>query len=506
MGIKGFARSIALLGLFSSFSAFAGKADDTLVYASDSEPENISPYHNDLREGVILGRLIWDNLVYRNPDNGQYEPMLATSWKQVDDTTIDFQLREGVKFHNGDPFTADDVVFTLNYVVSPESKVVTVQNVDWIKSAEKLGDYSVRLHLKKPFPPALEYLSNAVPMFPKKYFEQVGLAGFSRKPIGTGPYKVIAIATGEGVKMDKNPDYFKDSPQGQPKISHINFRVIADAETRLAELMTGGIDWTWRVAPDQAENLKAMPNLVVTSGATMRIGFLILDARGTSTADSPMKHLKVRQAINHAINREGLASQLVGGESKPLQVACYPGQFGCDTTAATVYNYDPAKAKALLAEAGYPNGFETEIFAYRDRDYVEAIIGNLRAVGINAKLRYLKYAALRDQQRGGKVPMSFQAWGSFSILDTSASAGTWFKGNPDDNIKDPQVQGWLQTADNALDPQVRKDNYRKALQRISEQAYWAPLFNYSMNYAYVSDLNFKPYPDELPRFVLSSWK
>ncbi|RMS45267.1 Peptide ABC transporter periplasmic peptide-binding protein, partial [Pseudomonas coronafaciens pv. garcae] len=218
MGIKGFARSIALLSLFSSFSALAGKADDTLVYASDSEPENISPYHNDLREGVILGRLIWDNLVYRNPDNGQYEPMLATRWKQVDDTTIDFQLREGVKFHNGDPFTADDVVFTLNYVVSPESKVVTVQNVDWIKSAEKLGEYSVRLHLKKPFPPALEYLSNAVPMFPQKYFEQVGMAGFSRKPIGTGPYKVTAIAAGEGVKMDKNPDYFKDSPQGQPKI------------------------------------------------------------------------------------------------------------------------------------------------------------------------------------------------------------------------------------------------------------------------------------------------
>ncbi|AAZ36547.1 ABC transporter substrate-binding protein, partial [Pseudomonas savastanoi] len=203
MGIKGFARSIALLSLFSSFSALAGKADDTLVYASDSEPENISPYHNDLREGVILGRLIWDNLVYRNPDNGEYQPMLATSWKQVDDTTIDFQLREGVKFHNGDPFTADDVVFTLNYVVSPESKVVTVQNVDWIKSAEKLGDYSVRLHLKKPFPPALEYLSNNVPMFPKKYFEEVGMAGFSRKPIGTGPYKVTAIATGEGVKMNR---------------------------------------------------------------------------------------------------------------------------------------------------------------------------------------------------------------------------------------------------------------------------------------------------------------
>ena len=96
MGIKGFACSIALMGIIISFPAHAGKANDTLVYASDSEPENISPYHNDLREGVILGRLIWDNLIYRDPKSGEYKPMLATSWKQVDDTTIDFELRKGV--------------------------------------------------------------------------------------------------------------------------------------------------------------------------------------------------------------------------------------------------------------------------------------------------------------------------------------------------------------------------------------------------------------------------
>ncbi|MBD1553184.1 ABC transporter substrate-binding protein [Pseudomonas typographi] len=505
MGIKGFARSAVLLGMFFSTFAFADKANDTLVYASDSEPENISPYHNDLREGVVLARLAWDNLVYRDPDTGEYKPMLATAWKQVDDSTLDFDIRQGVKFQDGTPLTADDVVFTLNYVVAPDSKVVTVQNVSWIGSAEKLGDFKVRLHMKKPFPPALEYLSNAVPIFPKAYFEKVGLAGYSKQPIGTGPYKVVSVVAGEGVTLVRNDDYFKDSPQGMPHIKNLQFKVIPDAETRTAELMTGAVDWIWRVAPDQAEQLKQMPNLSVVSGGTMRIGFLILDARGTSSENSPMKNLKVRQAINYAINREGLASQLVGGESKPLQVACYPAQFGCDPSVATVYNYDPAKAKALLKEAGYPDGFETEIFAYRDRDYVEAIIGNLRAVGIKANLRYLKYAALRDQQRGGHVPISFQAWGSFSILDTSASAGTWFKGNPDDNIKDPQVQGWLQTADNALDPEVRKANYRKALQRISEQAYWTPLFNYSLNYAYNHDLQFKPYPDELPRFVLSRW-
>ncbi|TFZ33403.1 ABC transporter substrate-binding protein, partial [Pseudomonas syringae] len=136
-----------------------------------------------------------------------------------------------------------------------------------------------------------------------------------------------------------------------------------------------------------------------SGGAPMRCGFLIVAAGGTPSAVAPRDHLKVRQASNHASNRDGLASQLVGGERRPLQIACYPGQFGCDTSAATVDNYDPAKAKALLADAGYPNGFATESFGYRARADVEAIIGNRRAGGISANELYLTYAALHDQQR-----------------------------------------------------------------------------------------------------------
>ncbi|OAN26617.1 ABC transporter substrate-binding protein [Pseudomonas oryzihabitans] len=505
MGLKGFACGIAFSLFLAQGQAFAGKANDTLVYASDTEPENVSPYHNDAREGVILAHLAWDTLIYRDPQTGEYKPMLATHWQQVDPLTLDFDLRQGVTFHNGDPFTADDVVFTFNYVASPEGKVVTQQNVNWIKSAEKLGEYKVRLHLKQPFPAALEYLANPLPIYPGKYFQKVGLAGFAQKPVGTGPYRIVAVTSGQGVTLERNPDYFKDSPQGQPRIGHIQFRVIPDAETRLAELMTGGIDWAWRVAPDQAEQLKAAPNLTVESGASMRIGFLSMDAQGASSPDSPFAKAEVRQAINYAINRKAIASQLMGGGSQPLQVACYPEQFGCDAKAVPGYPYDPAKAKALLKAAGYPNGFSTEIFAYRDRDVVEALIGDLRAVGIDAKLRYLKYAALRDQQRAGKVPMAFLAWGSFSIADASAATGVYFKGNADDVAKDPQVIDWLKVADTAMDPAVRKDNYRKALQRIAAQAYWAPVFNYSINYAFTSDLAFQPYPDELPRFALAHW-
>jgi peptide/nickel transport system substrate-binding protein len=494
------------LSLISSTAAFANKANDTLVYASDSEPENISPYHNNLREGVIISHMVWDTLVHRDPKTGAYKPQLATSWKWKSPTELVLDLRQGVSFHNGDKFTADDVVATFNYVVAPDSKVVTRQNTDWIKNAEKLGDYQVVINLKAPFPAALEYLAGPTPIFPAAYFKKVGLEGFSKAPIGTGPYRVTAVTAGQGVSMVKNPNYFKDSPRGQPKIGNIKFVVIPDPETRAAQLMTGAVDWIWRVPADQAGSLGTMPNITVLSAETMRVGYVSMDSKGTSSANSPFKDLRVRQAVNHAINRDSLARNLVRGGSQTVHSPCFRTQFGCDTASVVKYDYNPTKAKALLTEAGYPNGFDTDIYAYREREYAEAIIGDLRKVGIRARLHYLQYAALRTEQRAGKTPLTFQTWASFSVNDTSAFASVYFKGGADDTAKDPQVLKWLDTADTSIDPAVRKENYALALKRISEQAYWAPLFSYSTYYAYTSQLNFQAHPDELPRLFEASWK
>ncbi|WP_114811385.1 ABC transporter substrate-binding protein [Paraburkholderia kururiensis] len=486
--------------------AYAGKANDTLVYASDSEPENISPYHNNLREGVIVAHMVWDTLIYRDPTTGAYKPELATVWKWESPTALVLDLRRDVSFQNGDPFTADDVVFTFNYVVSPDSKVVTRQNTDWIKNAEKISDYQVRINLKAPFPAALEYLSGPTPIYPAAYFKKVGLEGFSKAPVGTGPYRITAVTPGVGVTMVKNPNYFKGSPLGTPKIGTIKFLVIPDPETRSAQLMTGAVDWIWRVPADQADSLKSMSNITVLSGETMRVGYLSMDAQGTSAANSPFKDVRVRQAVNYAIDRASLTKNLVRGGSQPVYSACFRTQFGCDTTGVVKYEYNPAKARELLKAAGYPNGFDTDLYAYREREYAEAMIGDLRKVGINARLHYLQYAALRTAQRAGKTPMTFQAWGSFSVNDVSAFTSVYFKGGPDDSAKDATVEKWLDTADSSNDAGLRKVNYSKALARISEQAYWAPLFSYSTNYAFTSSLNFKAYPDELPRFYEASWK
>jgi peptide/nickel transport system substrate-binding protein len=482
------------------------KSNDTLVYASDSEPENVSPYHNNLREGVIIARNVFDNLIYRDPETGKYKPQLATSWTWVDPQTLDLTIRHGVTFHNGDPLTADDVVFTLNYAVSPEAKVVTKQNVDWIKSAEKIGNDKVRIHLVGPFPAAIEYLAGPVPIYPANYFKKVGLDGFAKAPVGSGPYKITSVTPGKGVTMEKNKNYWKGSPLGQPSIGTLVFRVIPDAETRLAELMTGGVDWIWRVPKDQASQLKSMPNITVLSAETMRVGFLQFDSLGRSPNAAPFKDVRVRQAVSYAIDRKSMLDNLVGGGARIMHSACFIDQFGCTDKGVPRYDYNPAKAKELLKEAGYSNGFKTEIYAYREREYAEAVIGYLRAVGIDARLNYLKYAAMRDAQRAGKTPITFQTWGSFSVGDASAFTGVWFKGDADDASHDAEIQTLLKQADTSVDTDKRLKTYQEALKLIAEKAYLFPLFSYPAVYAFTSDLAFKAQSDELPRFYQAHWK
>lgn len=492
--------------LFGPGPAWAGKANDTLVYASDNELVNVSPYHNNLREGVILARQVWDSLIYRDPKSGAYLPMLATTWTWVDPATLDLDLRQGVTFHDGSPFSADDVVFTFNYVLSPEAKVVTKQNVEWMQSTEKLGDYKVRIHLKKPFPAALEYLAGPMPIYPAAYFRKVGLDGFAKAPIGSGPYRVVSVESGKGVKMVKSASYWKGSPIGEPAIGKLEFRVIPDGETRLAELMTGGIDWIWRVQTDQAKQLAAVPDISVLSAETMRIGFLQFDAMGRTGADQPLRNPLVRQAISYAIDRKTMVESLVKGGARVMNSACFIEQFGCADTGLPRYDYDPAKARKLLAEAGYPNGFDTQLYSYRERDYAEAVVGYLRAIGIRANLNYLKYDAIRDQNRAGKVSVFFQTWGSYSVSDASAFLGNWFKGGDDDMTNDPELRQTLDVADSSIDPETRKKSYAAALTRIAEKAYVLPLFSYPANYAFTSDLVFTAEADELPRFYAAHWK
>ncbi len=485
-------------------SAMAGKTDNTLNIAWEREQPTLDYYYQNSREGIIVNRHVWDTLIYRDPTSGEFKGLLAESYTVVDDKTFDFTLRSGVKFHNGADLTADDVVATLEFLLQPDSKKLITSPLAWIDHVEKTGPMSVRFHAKETTPLALLYLAGDIPIYPKDYYAKVGPEGMGLKPVGTGPYMVTEVEPGKRIVFEKNPNYFAASPKGQPQIGKIIQRTIPDVNTQIIELASGKLDWIFKVPADQAERLSAMGPIEVKPASTMRIGYITFDAAGRS-GKNPFQDIRVRKAVAHAINRQEIADNIVRGGSQVVHSACYPEQFGC-TQDVTKYEFDVAKAKALLAEAGYPDGFSTPIFAYRDRNYLEPIIGFLAAIGIKTDLHFGKYAATRDAIRGGKVPFAFMTWGSGSVPDVDAITTYFFGGGPDDTYADAEVQGWLKEGGSTMNQQARLDAYSKALKKIADQVYWVPLFTWPTNYAMTKDLDWTPTADEIPRFFTAKWK
>ncbi len=492
------------LYLTMAAGAHADKASDTVNMAFQRELESVDIYFNTAREGILLARSLWDSLLYRDPETGEYKGNLASEWTWIDDVTLELKLREGITFHNGEPFNADDVVYTVNYVSNPDNAVKAQKNVSWMDHAEKVDDYTVRIILDAPYPPAEEFLAGPVVMYPDEYYKEVGPAGMALKPIGTGPYKMVDLEPGKHYVLEANEAYH-DSPKGKPGVSKIDIRTIPDVNTQIAEFFNGGLDFLWNVPADQAEKLAAMGKYQVENAQAMRIGYISMDAAGAVEADGPMTKKKVRQAIYHAIDRQAIVDALVKGSSKVVNSACAPIQFGCEQD-LTSYDYDPAKAKALLAEAGYPDGLELDFYAYRNRPYAEAMMGFLNEVGIKTNFNYLKYAALREKRTKKEVAISFQTWGSYSLADASAITGEFFTGGVLDDAKDPEVIAWINEADTTNDKAKRKALYSKALKKIADEAYWVPLWTYNVNYVMTPEVDYKPTDDEIVRFFDFKWK
>jgi len=503
--IGGATLGLALGAALGTTPALAQKSADNLRIVFRDAVPIVDPYYNSQRTGLVLAHQAWDTLVHRDPETFQTKPLLATDWKLIDDLTLEFGIRRGVKFHDGSTLSADDVVYTLNTVSNPDSKVATPSNYAWIDKAEKIDDFRVRLVMKRPTPAALEYLSLVTPIWPKAYREKLGAEGYAKAPVGAGPYRITKVETGSGLEFERFEEYWAGSPKGKPAIRKITVRFVPDPTTEMTELLSGRVDWLWNMNPDQFDAVGRMPTLQAVRAESMRVGYLSLDAAGRSGADNPLTKLKVRQAIWHAIDRETIAKQLVTGGSRVPPAPCFPSQFGCDAEAAVKYDYNPAKAKQLLAEAGFPNGFETELVTYILPPWAASLQSYLQAVGIKARISHLQVAAAIQRAWRGENPLYAGSWGSYSINDVSAIMPVMFGGGNDDYARDPETKALIEKGGSTNDPAVRKQAYSAAIKRATEQAYWLPLHTYVTTYGFVKQLKFNPYPDELPRFYLASW-
>jgi peptide/nickel transport system substrate-binding protein len=487
-------------------------AKDRVVVAFGSNIPTLDPHMHTSRLAHIADYHLYDTLLYRDPKtNYQPAPGLATSWRNVSPTTWELKLRQGVKFHNGEPFTAEAVKFSLERILDPGQKSPIRGNFTWIKGIKVLDDYTVQLLTEKPFPAAAEFLTLAY-VVPPKYLKAAGNDGFGKNPVGTGPYKYVEWRKAEHLIVEANKDYWKDSLKGMPQIKTIVFRSIPETTTQIAELLSGGVDIIRAVPPDQIEVLKASPNTRVSATRILRVNFLMLDAFDRA-AKTPLAGQKVREAMAYAINADEMVSKILGGYAERTAAGLNPMHFGFDGSIKP-YPYDPERAKKLLAEAGYPNGFEVTLNTYSGSitsvdQMADAITGYLGKVGIKAKRRHIEDVGTWTKgSREGKLEgMLYYSWGSNSIFDADALLyALGHSTEPASYIRDPELDKLLDAGRVEIDTKKRQEIYSKAQKLLHEKFYWIPITVQYTIEGVNKKLNYEASSDEMMRVYRASWK
>ncbi len=478
---------------------------NALTWGFLNEVETLDPYGTAKRSSQLVIRNVLKHLAVRDPVSGEAKPALATAWKWINDTTIEFTLRRGVKFHDGQAFDAGDVVYTVEYIKKPGVQISFARaDYEFLKGAEKVDDHTVRLLLAAPTPSAIDRLTQTLFILPREAHAKLGARDFGTRPVGTGPYRVAAFEAGRRVELVRNDAYYA-ADWGRPRLDKIVVVTIPDVQTQVAEVTRGRVDFLWTLQADQVEQLKPAKDVTVVTGGSVAVRFLSLDSFGRSGAN-PMQDKHVRMAIAHAINREAIAKVLRGPASMVIHAPCHPKQLGC-LQDVTKYEFDVGKAKALMRASGHPNGFETAIAAFTENGPVaEAIIGDLREIGIKAKLDFRVTSAWIKVVFGGRMQATVVPWPSNGIYDVSALVPLFFMGDQGDYTRDSEVIGWFKQAGSIIDRRERERLYALGFAKIAREAYVVPLMTDVTNYAYRGNLDFTPPVDGYPLMYMTGWK
>src|SRR5579884_1496835 len=395
------------------------------------EPPSLDPGTSPTIASATTAQLhVLDTLTSFVGQNLRLEGKLAESWKLIDDRTWEFALRRGVKFQNGDDFTAKDVLYSMSVYRDERSPkhVYTEQIAD----VEQVDPYTVRIHTKDPNPTLFTSLAE-LPVLPSDAREKMGEEAFARQPIGTGPYRVVEFARGERLVLERNPTYWGPPPEP----ARLILRPITDPSTRVAELKAGGVQI---ITGPPAARLKELDQgdtelIRLKGGRTIIYPFI--------TKTKPFDDVRVRQAANYAVDREAIVKSILEGYGELLHGPFASSWLGYDPDLKP-YPYDPAKAKQLLAEAGYPNGVDTVFnisngVFLRDREIAEAMAAQLAEVGIRVQLVPTERAKLiSDWLSGVAQGITSAQWGAAADPDPLQSWAFYKRPGhkPDEQLND----------------------------------------------------------------------
>lgn len=465
-------------------------AANEITIALVGDGDHLDP-HRPPGNGVHAMMHIYDGLTALTAD-GELIPALAESWRALNDLTWEFTIRRGVRFHNGESLDAHVVARNFERVLDPNQPRASY-NFHIISSVEVTDDYTVVVHTKVPdslFP----YRMQGLFIGPASMMDNPEPDDFNRHPVGTGPFRFVRWDRGEQLVLEANPDYWR----GRPALDRIIMRSIPEAATRIAELLAGGVDVVEGLAPEQISLVERSGRARVVSRPSMINNFVTFN----TLKDGPLADRRVRQAINHAVDVETIIAALLDGTAHRHATIFHPQVLGYNANIKP-YEYDPARARALLESAGYGNGFTLELGVNESIagtgaiEVAQAIANQLGQVGIRVQLRNIEYGAMRQMVLVDRTPPDMFMW----------IWKTWFQ-HPDELLtgvihsngiasyySNPVVDSLIDRARATLDRDVQAELYSRIQEFLWGDAPLLFLYYGSDIYGISPHLNWEPRED-----------
>ena len=467
----------------------------TIALGSDMVTFDVHDHINTSTEAIHVN--MFNYLVKRDDETGEIVPDLAESFENIDETTWEFKLKEGVTFHNGDELTSADVKYSLERVAYGE-ELKDYTNYNQIKEVEIIDDHTFRIVTHLPEPVLLNRISRiASSILPSNYIEENGFDHFLDNPIGTGPFQFVEWVRDDRIVFDVYEDYFAGKNEDWDKLV---FRVIPENSTRVSELLTGGVDLAVNIPPADWERVDDNEGTYLSQETSNRTLMIFL----RSTDGYPTADQRVREALDLAIDNQAIVDSLLGGAGTPTITRVAPGNFGFAEHLYDTYNYDLEKAKELLVEAGYPDGFEMTFHSPRgrylqDAEVAEMVAGMWAQIGVTANIEFMEWSNFVEL-RAAKENEDAYLLGLGNSMFDAANALDWysaerFEGETD--YRNDEVEELLAAAMINMDSDERRDQYIKAQELLAEDVAHIVIHQESNNVGVSEEINYTPTMDEM---------
>jgi peptide/nickel transport system substrate-binding protein len=455
----------------------------TLVVGLVAEPVNLDPAQvTDLNSNRV-GRRVVETLVTFPDESTQIIPGLAESWTiSKDGLQYTFKLRSGIKFHDGTPLTAEAVKFSIERQVNPEHPAHKLGKYPFanfffgnVKAVEALSNERVAFLLKEPRASFLAILTAGAASIVSPAAVMKSGPDYVLHPVGTGPFKFVSWDRGQRVVLEKNPSYWKFPV----KLDRVIYRPIVEDQARLTELLTGTLDLIVGVPADYVSQLEGGGKVGVLKQVGAHVWYL-----GINNQKKPFDDKRVRQALNYAVNKDAIVRDVLKGTGTPSRGPVLPNTWAADAT-LKAYPYDPERARKLLAEAGYPNGFSTTLWVPESGSGMQSPVAmstvmqsNLKAVGVNVTLQTMEWGAFLAKLRSKEQELFALSWMAGTedpdmVMYPLLHSSQWTPNGPNRAMyKNPRFDDLLQQARVTTDQARRASLYKEAQRILVDDAPW----------------------------------